>query len=371
VPGVLDLREGTADSRLAPLELLGQAYRRALTRHGGKLLGEGEPQGNQLLREVLAEWIAERHGVLVEPGQVLVTGGARMALQVACAALLRPGAVVGVEEPGNRAAWEIIRRTGQARLRPLPVDEHGLVPDGLEQALREEPLRMVYTTPRRQNPTGSVLPTDRAARLLELAAVHRVAVFEDDSEGEIHFGDPAPVPLLARDSTGQVVFAGSLARILAPGANLGFLVAPAPLLSPLARIRRDLAGRGDRVLEWALADFIRDGELARHLRRVRRTYAERRDLLADLLRLELGGHLSFSLPDGGLALWLRAEGGLGLEGLVGAARREGLLLHPPGRFFLGEAWPCTRMAFAQADPDGLREAVRRLKAARDKTEEAT
>jgi len=359
--GVLDLREGRADPRLVPLEELGQAYRRALTRHGGRLLGEGEPQGNQLLREVLAGWMGERHGVPAGPEQILVTGGARMALQVACAALLKPGACVGVEEPGNRTAWEIIRRTAQAELRPLAVDAQGLVPEALEAALRAGPMRMVYTTPRRQYPTGAALPAERAERLLALAAEHRLVVFEDDSDGEIRFGGRPEAPLLARDRTGQVLFAGSLARILAPGANLGFLVAPAPLIAPMARIRRDLAARGDRVLEWAIADFIRDGGLARHLRRVVPLYAERRNLLAGLLGRELGPRLEFRVPDGGLAMWLKAAGTVDLVAWVGAARQAGVLLHPPGRFFLGPPQPCTRLGFAHLDPAGLQEAVRRLK----------
>jgi len=361
VAGALNLADGLADSRLAPTEALAQAYQRALRRHGQELLQFGEPQGNRLLREGLAQWLSERHGIVVTAEQVLVTRGSRMAVTLVATALLKHGAAVAVENPGNPAAWGVFRRTHEADLRPVDLDAEGPSLAGLERALAGGPLSLLYVTPRRQVPTGAAMTAARAEAILAWAAQNRVAILEDDADGEIRFQEGHPLPMLARDRTGQVLFTASLSRLLAPGVRLGFLVVPATLVAPLARVRRDLEWQGDRVLEWAVADLMRDGEVSRHLRRVRKTYAERLELLAGLLKQHLGGAVAFDLPQGGLSLWLRVAPELDAAAWVERAKARGLVLHPPTHHFLCDPQPCLRLGFAQANGEELAEAVRRLR----------
>lgn len=362
VQGALDLADGRPDPRLAPMDALAKAYQRALRRHGEELLQDGEPMGNRLLRESLAAWLSERHGAAIPADRVLLTRGTRSALALLAAALLRPGDRVGVEDPGNRGAWEVLSLGGRVSLVPLGVDHSGLRPDALARALEDGPLRALYLTPRRQFPTSATLDADRSRTILALAAEHRVAVLEDDYDGAYHYAEPRILPLLAADATGQVVHLASLSRLLAPGLRLGCLVAPAGLAERLGRVRRDLAVQGDRVLEWAVADLIRDGELSRHLRRASRVYAARREALAGLLRETLGGTLDVEVPGGGLAFWMRVGRGIDAGAWVAGARKQGLLLTPPSWFsFEGHALPYLRLGFAQADETEAAAAVARLK----------
>lgn len=361
IPGALNLADGLADSRLAPTEEMAKAYQRALRRHGQDLLAHGEHEGNQLLRKAIAAWVSERHGVAVGAHQVLVTSGGRMGLELVCQALLQPGDRVGVEEPGNRAAWQILKKGGRADLLGLPVDRRGLCIETLEATLSKHPLRMLYLTPRRQFPTGTVLSPERAEALLALAAKHRVAIFEDDLDAEIQFEGGATLPLYARDRTGQVIFAGSFSRIVAPGLRIGYLVLPEALVAPLARLRRDLETQGDRALEWSVADLLRDGEVARHLRRVVRVYEQRRDALARHLRETLSDELSFDLPTGGMALWARTLRRPDPAPWLASAKEQGLVLSLPSHFFLGAPTPCFRFGFTQANEVELAEAAERLR----------
>jgi GntR family transcriptional regulator/MocR family aminotransferase len=359
--GAINLADGLPDPRLAPTEALAKAYPRALRRHGEELLQYGEPMGNRLLRDSLAAWLTERHGIPVPAGRILVTRGSRSALSLLGAALLRPGDRVAVEEPGNRGAWDVLGQGGRVELCPLPVDGEGLCPGPLQNLLESTSLRALYLTPRRQHPTTAAMGPARAQAILELAAAHRVAILEDDYDGAFQYREPRTLPLLAQDGTGQVIHLASLSRLLAPGLRLGFIVAPEGLAERLGRVRQTLEWQGDRVQEWALADLIRDGELSRHLRRVARVYAARRDHLAGLLRREFPETLAFDLPEGGLALWLRVRGNLDPEAWVLAAKARGLLLHPPRHFFSGPPGPFLRMGFAQADEAELAEAVGRMK----------
>jgi len=365
VSGVLNLSDGHADSRLAPTEAMAKAYQRALRRHGQDLLRHGEAQGNGLLRETLAKWASERHGVRVDVGQVLITSGIRASLQLICGALVKAGDSVVVENPGNPMAWEIFRRHG-AKIVLVPVDGEGIVPEALAGALESNHTRLIYLTPRRQFPTTTSLSAERARQVLELAAAHRIAILEDDADAEIHFGEQPQLPLYARDTTGQVLFGGGFSRLLAPGLKVGYLVVPSVLVSPMARLRRDLELQGDPVLEWSVAELLRDGDVDRHLRRVRKVYASRRDVLADCLRSEFGDSLAFDLPDGGQALWLRPAGNTDVEGWIREAKGAGLVLHPPRRYHLGDPGSAFRMGFSHINEQEIEEAVRRLANARSR-----
>ncbi len=358
-PDAIALADGLPDPALFPAAELAKAYQRGLQRHGDRLLHSAEPMGNGLLRETLAQWLREQRGLPVLPGQILVTRGTRMALSLLGRAILREGSVLGVECPGNRPAWEALLPAPKVEFRPIPVDQAGLDLEALERILSEESLRALYLTPRRQNPTGRVLAPERRRRLLELASAHRIALIEEDLDADIAYEED-PVPPLAGEAGGrQVIYLGSLSRLMAPGLRLGFIVAPQPLVERLARLQQRLAWQGDGVLEWAVADLIRDGILARHLRRVKKVYQERRDHLLARLEPHRGARLRFEKPAGGLALWVEGAEGVDLEGWVRAARALGLVLHPPSHFRLQGPGNGTRIAFSQADTARLDQAMDR------------
>jgi GntR family transcriptional regulator/MocR family aminotransferase len=360
----LNLEEPLPDPRLAPQDALAKAYQRAIRLHGGDLLGLGEPQGNALLRQSLAEMLGRHHGLTVDPDQVLVTRGSRMALDLVTLALAPDGAAVAVENPGNPIAWETMRQSTQARLLPVPVDAGGLDPGALEALLDREKVAYLYLSPCTQNPTTVALAPERRKRILDLARDRRLPILEDDSEGAYHYEGPVQFPLATQDATGQVIYLGSLSRLIAPGLRLGYLVAPRDLASRLARVRRQMDWQGDRVLEWAVADLWRDGDLDRHLRKARKAYQERRDHLAAALRHHLGKGWRFQAPAGGLSLWVEPPPDVDLGAFWRRCRDLDVRFHPSGRFFLGDPkGRGLRLGFAALTGPELFEAVRRMAAA--------
>jgi GntR family transcriptional regulator/MocR family aminotransferase len=356
----IDLSEGVPDSTLAPTGALAKAYQRALRRHGDELLGSGEPVGQSLLREQLAAWFSERQGLAIHKEQILVTRGSRAALTLIALSLLREGDAVAVENPGNRSAWETLQHSVLVDLVPIPVDGQGMVVDALEAVLKTREIRAILTTPRRQFPTTVALEASRRRKLLDLAAAHRIPIIEDDHDAEYGFSDQPLPPLAAQDPGGQVIFTAGLGRLLAPGVRLGCIVGPPLLVDRLARVQRNLEAQGDHVMEWAAAELIRDGDLARHLRKARKVYEGRMRFLLDQIRSRLGGALGADSPPGGLALWVRFLDGEDPGAWIDAMRVRGLVLRRPEYFFLGEAQPFTRMGFAQATEEVLEEAVSRM-----------
>jgi GntR family transcriptional regulator / MocR family aminotransferase len=367
--GLFSLADGAPDPRLAPGELISKGYQRAMKRHGPTLLQNRHPQGTLLLREMLAQWISERQGVAVDPGRVLITRGSRSSLALLVYGFLRKGDLVAVETPGNRAAWDVFRAAPQVALRGLPLAGGGLDPDALQALVNRETVRLLYVTARRQFPTGGSLGGAQAERLVEVAQAHRLAILEDDYEGEFHELEPPPRSLLSLDPSGQVIQMGSLSRLVAPGLRISYLVAPGSLAGSLARIQQRLDEYGDAVLEWAMGDLIRDGELGRHLRRSRKVYQARRDHLASLLEARFHGALAPASPAGGMALWIQGTPGIDLEALVAAAKVRGLLLNPPSWFALEGAGTGFRLGFTQATEEEMDQAVARLGMAWDSLQE--
>jgi len=278
--------------------------------------------------------------------------------------LIQPGDVVAVESPGYPLAHRAFARAG-ARVVPVPVDADGLDVGAVASLARTQRLRMVYVTPHHQYPTTVTLAPSRRLALLDLAARHRIAVVEDDYDHEFHYDGRPLLPLASADPAGVVVYVGSLAKVLAPGLRLGFVVAPQALLERLAAERALIDRQGDLVLERAVAELIEEGELQRHVRRVRRVYEGRRDTLCGALERRLSGAVSFRRPRGGMALWVTAAPGIDVDAWQARALRAGLTFQVGGAFTHdGRPAPHLRLGFAIADEGELTRAVEILARAR-------
>ncbi len=360
-PGALFLGGGFPDVRLVPAELLARAVRRVL-RGRGAPLGYGDPQGDLRFREALAALLAEARGLARGPDRLVVTSGSLMGLDLAARALLKPGDAVAVEDPGYPQAWHTLRAAG-ADLVPVPVDAQGLDMDALEALLARRPLRAVYTTPHHQFPTTVTLSAPRRLRLLDLARRHRFAILEDDHDFEFHYDGRPVLPLASADRHGVVVYLGTLSKVLAPGLRLGWVAGPEAFVQALAARRALTDYHGNQVFERAVAELLEDGLLQRHVRKMRRVYLERRDVLAEALAQRLGDRLAFERPAGGMSLWAKAEG-LPQARWTRRCREEGVLF-PWGRSFdfHGSERPFIRLGFTALDARELREAVRRMAAA--------
>jgi GntR family transcriptional regulator/MocR family aminotransferase len=362
--GTLDLSSGAPDVRLVPARLLGRAYRRVLGLRGADLLAYGDPQGHVALRTALASMLASTRGLAVGPGDVVVTRGSQMALTLVARALLRPGDAVAVEQFGYRPAWEAFRAAG-ATLVPVAMDREGMDVAALQRLASRTKLRAVYVTPHHQYPTTVTLQASRRLALLALARGERIAIIEDDYDHEFHYDGHPVLPLASADDAGLVVYIGTLSKILAPGLRIGYLVAAPALLRSVSAIRSLLDIQGDLATEAAVATLIADGELQRHVARVRRVYANRREILATALRREFADGAEFTLASGGMALWVRLRMSIDIDAWARRSLDHGVSWYAGRRYaFDGQPQPFARFSFAWLNERELPEAVRRMAAAR-------
>ena len=362
-PGTLNLSNGAPDVRLTPARAIGRAYRRVLATRSRDVLAYGEPEGHPALRAALASMLVSTRGLRIGPDDVLVTRGSQMALTLTARALLRPGDLVAVEELGYRPAWEAFRAAG-ATVVPIGIDRDGINVAALQRLAARTPLRAIYLTPHHQYPTTVTLKAARRLALLSLARTLRIAIIEDDYDHELHYEGRPMLPLASADQAGLVVYVGTLSKILAPGLRIGYLVAPAAVLRSVCAIRSLLDIQGDLATEAAIASLIEDGELQRHVARVRRVYAHRREILANSLRKTFGDGVEFTAAGGGMALWVRLRMSVDVEAWARRSLERGVSWYTGRRYaFDGRPKPFARFSFAWLNERELPEAVRRMASA--------
>jgi GntR family transcriptional regulator/MocR family aminotransferase len=357
--GRLKWDSGVPDTRLAPHREWSRALGRVLRKHGQALLDYARyvPKSTNVLNEALAEMLSATGRFAVSPDNIVVTRGSQMGLYLLAQALIRPGDVVAVDEPGYPNAWEVFRRAG-ARIAPIAVDESGLRVDDLERLLSRQPIRALFLTPHHQFPTTVVLSASRRVQLLSLAARERFAVIEDDFDHEFQYEGYPVLPLAASDQNGVVIYVGSLSKVFAPGVRLGYVVAPSPLIGAIRYQRYVLDEQSDLAAEHAVAELFEDGEVQRTLGRARRVYRARRDCLVELLCSRLGGPLEFKTPSGGMALWVRVDPSIDVEAWLKNAMRRGLYFRTGRTFFVEDAnRPFMRLGFARWNEAELSQAV--------------
>ncbi len=360
-PQGIQLSSGSPDTRLAPATLLARAFRRAIRRYSA--LRYGFPHGHPDLRAALARMLVATRGLAATAQDVVVTSGSQMALDLISRAVLRTGDSVAIEQIGYRPAWLAFRQHG-ARLVPIPVDEHGMDVEALASAATRSPIRAVYVTPHHQYPTTATLSAGRRIALLELARRLRIVVIEDDYDHEYHYDGRPILPMASTDQAGVVVYVGTLAKILAPGVRLGYVVGPRPLLESVAAHRYALDRQGDHSLECAVAEMLEQGDVQRHARRARRIYQMRRDCAASALRNALGDAVSFKVPPGGISIWTAVAPGIDVDAWAERALRRGLLLQTARRYsFDGRPRPFFRLGFAALTEEEMRDALRQLRLA--------
>lgn len=280
-----------------PSQVWARVASRRMRRLSSSLMLGGHPGGFGPLREALAGYLGSVRGVKCHPDQIAVTSGVQQGLDILARLLLKPGDSVWMEDPGYFGAAMAFRNAG-ARIVPVPVDDRGLsVSAGRESAGRA---KCVYVTPGHQFPLGTTMSIERRVDLLAWASEAGAFVIEDDYDSEYRFeGRPMPA-LQGLDRNGNVILLGTFNKLLFPSLRLGYAVLPPALVDRFLAFRYGTDLHGTSVDQAILCDFIVEGHLGRHIRRMRELYGGRLAALLEGGREYLAGLLEISRIQAGL-----------------------------------------------------------------------
>jgi GntR family transcriptional regulator / MocR family aminotransferase len=290
-------------------------------RHSTGALGYGPGAGHAPLRELLCAYLQASRGVQCTPDQIVITSGSQQALYLLAQLLLAPGEAMWIESPGYQGAVAPFTVAG-ARICPVPVDAEGM---DVAYAARHYPdARLAFATPSHQLPLGVTMSLRRRLELLRWAEANRAWIVEDDYDSEYRHTGPPLASLQSMDRAGCVIYVGTLSKVLFPALRLGYVVAPPALAAALARAKAVVDRHSPIVPQATLADFIAGGHFARHIRRTRDAYGERRQALVDALDARLRGRLRQGPSDAGLDLCVHFTEGLVEETVARHARDAGV-----------------------------------------------
>lgn len=309
--------------------------------------------GYQPLRREIAAYVARSRAVRCTPEQVVIVNGSQQGLDLCVRLLIDPGDDVAFENPGYQGASRIFQAHG-ARLRPARIDSDGIVIGDLGRQAR-----LVYVTPSHQFPTGVSMSLARRLELIEWARGRSAAIIEDDYDSEYRYSG-APLPSLQGLAHGvPVIYIGTFSKVMFPGLRIGYVIAPQRFVAALKRAKW-LADRHTSLLDQAaLADFIREGHLERHIRRMRRLYGRRREVLVESLARHFGESAKVRGDAAGMHLLVQFED----DAIIERASAAKVLLMNASAYYLTKP-PNDEfiLGFSSIGERTIREGIRRLAA---------
>ncbi|MEX3840598.1 PLP-dependent aminotransferase family protein [Paraburkholderia sp. BR10882] len=319
------LRPGVPALDAFPYAQWRTAVERALRELRAHDLGYGDSAGMPALRQAIAQYVRVSRGVRCQPDQVFVTDGTQSSLDLCARLFADEGERAWIENPGYLGARVAFTAAG-LQLLPMSVDAAGM--STRPEDWRERPPRLVYLTPSHQYPLGCVLSLERRLALIEQARACGAWIVEDDYDSELrHDGPPLPsIQGLADDA--PVIYLGTFSKTLFPALRIGFMIVPRRVAAQFAQAHHTLVRQGRVAEQLALAEFIESGRYARHLRRMRKLYEERRDGLVAAIDKHLAGVMTVSADAGGMHLSVRLDAPLADADVSEAARAHGLHLSP-------------------------------------------
>ncbi|KWN76909.1 PLP-dependent aminotransferase family protein [Burkholderia ubonensis] len=293
------------------------------------VLAYPDPAGYRPLREHIATYLGLSRGVTCLPEQVFITGGYRATLELVLRSLARPNDRVWFEDPGYLLVRSFLSETGM-QLVPVPVDAEGI---DVERGMQLDPqARFALVTPSHQSPLGHPMSLARRIALLDWAEKASSWTIEDDYDSEFRYlGRPLPA-LKSLDRRDHVIYCGTFSKVMFPGLRLAYAVLPERAVERVERVACSMNAGSPTLLQAALADFIEQGHFARHLKRMRTLYGERRTLIVHALRQAFGERMIVELPSGGIQFAVRftdaSEGPVDDIAVAARARAAGLAVLP-------------------------------------------
>ncbi len=367
-PDIISFAGGLPAPEVFPVSEFQEACNIVLRDFGAQALQYGTTEGYRPLRDMIARHSA-RYGIEVLTDNIMITSGSQQALDLIGRLFINRGDRILVESPTYLGALQAWNAYG-AEYVAVPSDEHGMITDALEEALRTGP-KFIYVLPNFQNPTGVTLSLERRMKLIELADRYGVPIIEDDPYGQLRFEGEHIPPVVVLDSeyrgcnghsySGNVIYLSTFSKLLAPGIRLAWVIAPTEVTRKLVMAKQAADLHTSTFNQIVAFEVGKGGFLDEHVKVIRQTYRERRDVMLEMMDEMFPTQVHWTKPQGGMFLWgVLPETMDAADVLKIAVERKvafvpGLAFHPDG---IGKN--TMRINFSFSSPEIIREGVTRL-----------
>jgi GntR family transcriptional regulator / MocR family aminotransferase len=316
-----------------PLKIWSNLVARHCRKMGARSFPYGDQMGSATFRKTIASYLKTARSLRCEAEQIMIVSGSQQALDISARVLLDPGSHVWIEDPGYLLAREVLTLAG-CRLVPVPVDNEGL--DAAAGVKRCHKARAALVTPSHQFPLGVTMSASRRLQLLDWAQSRGSWIIEDDYDSEYRYESQPIASLQGLDANARVIYIGTFSKVLIPSLRLGYVVIPSDLVDRFIAARRAMDICPPGFYQEVVADFIGEGHFARHIRRMRVLYRERRSALVDSISKELGDMAEVVGSEAGMHLTITLPSGSRDVEVAKRASRQDLWTWPLSRCYVGE-----------------------------------
>lgn len=330
-----------------------EGFQRIARRASGQVLDElfgyDLPEGQLALRRQIAQLLMQR-GLEASPNQIIVTTGSMQGISLAIQHYVQPGDWVIVESPTFHGALAILKSV-KARIIGIPMTAEGMNLELLEQYLHSHRPRLIYTISTLHNPTGLTTSQSHRQQLLSLAEQYQCPILEDNAYEGLNF-EPVPAPIKALDQNDWVIYFGTFTKTLIPGLRVGYMVATGDRYSTLLQQKLLADLHGSTVSQAIISEYLASGHYRRHLNRVRAENLENRNVMLRALEQHFPDQVSWTVPKGGLFLWVHLPTQLPLQEICQKALAQQILVSSGASFFPDQqGYPAMRLSFSNAPQD--------------------
>ena len=363
-PDIISFAGGLPAPETFPVKDMESICCQILHEKGALALQYGPTEGEWILREQIANWMA-REKSTIKPENILVTSGSQQGLDIIGRVFLDPGDIAIVEIPsyiGGLQAFTAYR----AQLVGITQDDEGMRIDLLEKTLdkfatRKKKPKFIYIVPDFQNPSGVTMSLDRRKKLLKLAYKHEIPVIEDSPYRDLRFTGQNVPPIYALDTENQVIVLGTFSKLLCPGLRLGWLMAPTEWMDRMVVAKQSMDLNSPTFTQLIAAEYMKRGLLQGQIERIRTLYAKKRQLMLSALQKYMPKGVTWTKPEGGLFLWVRLPKKMSANDLFPKAIENKVA------YVIGSAFHCNgkgqntmRLNFSYASDAQIDEGIERL-----------
>ena len=367
-PDIISFAGGLPAPEVFPVKEFQQACNDVLEHYGPQALQYSTTEGYPPLREMIARHTA-RYSVEITADNILITSGSQQALDFLGRLFINRGDYIVVESPTYLGALQAWNAYG-AQYIPVRADENGMIVDELEAALRIGP-KFIYILPNFQNPSGSTLSLERRRQLVELADQYGVPVVEDDPYGQLRYEGEHIPSLVSLDSeyrgphcghySGNVIYLSTFSKLLAPGLRLAWVIAPPEVICKLVLTKQAADLHTASFNQYVAYEVAKGGFLDEHVKTIRATYKERRDVMFEMMEEMFPPEVSWSRPQGGMFLWGILPNEMDAADVLKRAIDKKVAFVPGEAFHpRGGGKNTMRINFSYSSPETIREGITRL-----------
>lgn len=358
-PGMISLAGGLPSPDSFPLEIIAELATLVIKKYGSKAFQYSDTEGFAPLRAALADYLRKKE-ISATTDDVCITSGSQGLLDGIGKVFISEGDKIAVEAPTYVGALQAFNSYGPEYVC-IKTDENGIIPEHLEEILKNQPVKLVYLVPTFQNPTGRTLPLDRRQKIAEILHKYEALLVEDDPYSDLRYcGEPVtPLQALAPE---YVIYTSTVSKILAPGFRTGFYVAPPELKTWLIRAKQGVDLHTGTYAQAIAAEYLSGGHLEKQIKKIISLYRPKQEAILEALAEYLPASFKWSKPDGGMFIWVAGPPGFDAEACYYKAVEQNVA-YVPGRYFFTcpeEGLETMRLNFSMCDADTIRKGIKIL-----------